>query len=153
MGQSSREPRKIVIGGNQNAWGDAFFMKHNAELQGSGFTVHPGITICEEVPHLEMYYVVERSGVDRSIGRCLRTILERFPGEKAVSREPGQDLWDPIVNKDATRVYCADRHSGKARYSSSKKIFLEEFEKKNEPVWIAKETLRWTSGLAKSQLS
>lgn len=104
-------------GEKRDAWGDSFYMKHSAELYRNGFTVLPRMAICEEVPHLKIYYVYEGSGLDRSIPGWFRTSLETFPGENVVSRESNRDLWSPFVNKDVGEVDRSDLNSGKAIYS------------------------------------
>lgn len=38
--------------------------------------------MCEEVPHVKMYYADEGSGLERSLGGWFRTILETGSGEE-----------------------------------------------------------------------
>lgn len=69
-----------------------------------------------------------------------------------VLTEFNSDLWTPIVERDISGMDRADRDSKRAGYPSTKKFFMEEFEKNEELVWIAKKELERTSGLVVSQL-
>lgn len=67
-GRSSLSAWKFVNGEKQNDWTSSFFMKQSAELKGCECTNFPRMAICEEVSHLEMYYLDEGSGLEPSIG-------------------------------------------------------------------------------------
>lgn len=69
----------------------------------------------------------ECSGIEHSIGRWFRAILEMSSREKVFSIGSDRDLWNPIVNKDVTKAGRADRDSGKVMFLSSKKLLMEEF--------------------------
>lgn len=146
--RSSPEAWKFVYGEKPNALGDVFFMKHNTELQRSELTIFPRMLLSGVVPHLEIFYMDEGFGLEHSIGGWFKPILETFPGGKVVSRKSSQNMRNPIANKDVVEVERAGRCSGKTIFSSTKKIFMTEFEKIKELVWNAKKELRRTSGLA-----
>lgn len=54
-----------------------------------------------------------------------------------VLRESSRDFWNPILIKDFAEMDRSDHGSGKTRYASIKKLFMEAFEKKEELTWIA----------------
>lgn len=139
-GQSSVEPWKFLNGNKHKVLGDDFFMKHSVELAESGSEILPRIELCEKVPHHKMCYVDERSGLERSVVGWFRSTLEMFSREQVVSKESSWDLWAPIVNKDVVKVDHADCNLKKARYSSTKKLFMAEIEKKERLVWIPKKS-------------
>lgn len=57
------------------------------------------------------------------------------------------------MNKNVGEVDDEDCESGKARYLSTENLLIEEFEKKEKLVSIAKKELPWTSGLVGTQIS
>lgn len=99
------------------------------------------MALCEELPHLEMYYIDEGSRLERCIGVSFRTILKSFSRVKVLSRESNQDLWNAIVNETVAKVDRADCDSRKARYSLTMKLLMAEFKKKEKPVWIMRKKM------------
>lgn len=55
-----------------------------------------------------------------------------------VSVQSNWELWNAIGNKDVAKVDRAGRGSGKARYFSTNKLLMAEFEIKVKLVWIAR---------------
>lgn len=108
--------------------------------------------LCEEVLHLEMDYVDEGSGLERSIGGRFGTIWQYFRERNGVLRDSDLDLCNPIVNKDVDEVCLADRDSGKERYLSTMRVFMKVVEKKENVVSIEKKRAAmdgWLGGIAK----
>lgn len=126
-------------------------MKHSAKLKGCAFKLFPRMAVCEEVLYLEMYDADERSGLEHSVGRWLRTISEFFPEEKVFSKKSSCDLSKPVVNADVAEVGHVDRDYGRERHILTKKLLMTEFEKNEEVVWTAKNRARmhvWLGCLA-----
>lgn len=71
-----------------------------------------------------MYYVDEWSGFENGTKRWFEAILKTFPGEKVLSRQCSQDLWNPIMNKDVPEMDHVDRDSGETRHSWTEKLLM-----------------------------
>lgn len=102
-------------GKKQNACGDVVFTKHCAERKECLLKAFPRMELCEDVLYRKIHYVDERSGLERSIWRWFKTILETSLREKVVLRESNWELWIAIVNEDVAKVVCAYRESESAR--------------------------------------
>lgn len=56
-----------------------------------------------------------------------------------VLRSTYRDLWNPILRKDGSEVDHAMRDSGKGKYSSTMKLLMQEFEKKDKLGYTSKQ--------------
>lgn len=61
------DPR-FVDGENQIPWGNAFIIKHSAELNESGFSILSRMVICEEAHYLIIIYLNVVSGLGEISG-------------------------------------------------------------------------------------
>lgn len=92
-------------------------------------------------------------GPNVELGAVSEQFWKRFLERKRFRGIPIEICGSPTVNKGVTEVDCTDCDSRKAGHSSTKKLLMEEHEKKEQIVWIPKLALRWTPGLGTSQLS
>lgn len=104
----------------------------------------PKMAIGEGAAHLKMSCADENSLLERIIGYywgLVQNYFENVSCRKCGFEEFHLDLRNPIVNNDVTKVDRAYRDSGKAKYSLTEMLFVEEFEKMEELDWISKKKI------------
>ena len=126
------------------ALGRGYFIRHREILLQKGYTVMKGFADFSSVPDNllsvidgEKAFKHDGEHKNGNVRELFKFFMDYFPGEEKLRKEENRTHWNPIVNTADLEKDARGRDSGKARYSSTRKLLMDEVEQDANKVWAA----------------